>query len=109
MHHLALGFWCSSNEVQDQNQDSIVCFSSWNITFHAVGILEVIGGHLMSKKTFPVWCPERQIMVRVKGEIRNVIYPEFIRTLHVESCPHPKCPDKHKRDCIINHEIQGNW
>lgn len=63
----------------------------------------------MPERTFPVWCPETTKMVRVKGTIRNVIYPDLIRTLHVDSCPHVKCPVKQKRDCIINHDIQGNW
>ena len=64
---------------------------------------------VMSERTFPVWCPETTKTVMVKGTIKNIIYPDLIKTLHVESCPIVKCPDKHKRDCIIHHNIQGNW
>lgn len=60
-------------------------------------------------KEYDVWCAETKKKVIVKGIVKNMIYPEILKTLHVVSCPHVKCRGKHKRDCIIHHNIQGNW
>jgi len=55
------------------------------------------------------WCPEQKHMVKVKGTLIEIKRYAVLKTLHVTSCAIVKCPKKLKDDCIINHDIQGNW
>lgn len=60
-------------------------------------------------RTFDVYCPQTKKKVKVNGTVKNMIYPEILKILHVVSCPFIKCPDRFKRDCVVHHDVQGNW